>query len=43
MEYGKRSKRHGERHHDAKLLLVHGEQDVSTLAYKHFLERRAQE
>lgn len=43
MEYGKRSKRHGERHRNAKLLLVHGEQDVSTLAYKHYLERRAKE
>lgn len=43
MEYGKRSKRHGARHRDAKLLLVHGEQDASTEAYIGHLERRAKE
>lgn len=43
MEYGKRSKKHGVRHEAAKLLLVHGEQDSSTPAYQHYLERRAKE
>lgn len=43
MEYGKRSRRHGERHRNAKLLLVHGERDKSTAAYVNYLKRRAKE
>lgn len=40
-------KRHGTRSYDrieqAKLVLVHGERSGSTLAYRHYLERRAKE
>ncbi len=43
MEYGKRSRRYGERHRNAKLLLVHGERDKSTAAYVNYLKRRAKE
>jgi Cft2 family RNA processing exonuclease len=43
MEYGSRSRRHGERHRNAKLLLVHGERDKSTTAYVNYLKRRVRE
>jgi metallo-beta-lactamase family protein len=42
-QYSARDKIHGVRHKAMQLLLVHGDRDGSTLAYEHYLERRAKE
>ncbi len=43
MGYAARSKRYGARHKEAKLLLIHGERDISTAAFVNYVERRARE